>query len=165
RDIGTMRSFYDAHMDLVKPSPAFRFDAHDWPIYTASRFLPCARITETMFTRSMLADGTLITSSIVEDSVIGVRTTIRGATIKRTLIMGADSRVDRSAPSSDIPPVGIGEGTIVHDAIIDKNARIGRNVRILNEAKLVEAVGDGWAIRDGIVVIPKDAIIPDNTVI
>jgi len=112
----------------------------------------------------MLADGTVVSNSTIEDAVIGVRTHIRGATIKRALIMGADKSADR-ATSPGAPPIGIGEGTIIADAIIDKNARIGRNVRILNEAGHVNADGDGWAIRDGIVVVPKDAVIQDGTVI
>ena len=163
RDIGTTRAFYEAHMDLVAANPPFRFDAPDWPIFTRSRYLPPARISGSRFERTCLSDGTTIMNSVIEDSVIGIRATIHGATIKRTLHMGADRTEVQAGP--DAPPVGVGEGTVIDGAIIDKNVRIGRNVRIMNDARVVEGEGDGWAIRDGIVVIPKNAVVYDDTVI
>ncbi|MEC8024695.1 MAG: sugar phosphate nucleotidyltransferase [Myxococcota bacterium] len=163
RDIGTTRAFYDAHMDLVSPNPPFRFDARDWPIFTRSRYLPPARISESSFNRTCLSDGTIIMNSVIEDSVIGIRATIRGATVRRTLHMGADAHEVPAGP--DAPPVGVGEGTVIDKAIIDKNVRIGRNVRITNDAHVVEGEGKGWAIRDGIVVIPKNAVVHDGTII
>ncbi len=161
RDIGTMRAFFDAHMDLVKFNPPFSFHDRDWPIYTRPRHLPGARLDGCCFTRVLLGDGSKVVNSTVEDSVIGLRANIAGVTLKRTLVMGVDSHYPE-APA-DAPPVGIGEGSVISNAIIDKNARIGRNVKIVNTAGVQEADGDGWFIRDGLVVIPKNGIVPDGT--
>ena len=161
RDIGTTRAFFDAHMDLVKFNPPFSFHDRDWPIYTRPRHLPGARLDGCCFTRVLLGDGSRVVDSTVEDSVIGLRANINGATLKRTLVMGVDNFYPKA--SADAPPVGIGEGSIITNAIIDKNARIGRGVKIINSAGLQEAEGDGWVIRDGIVVVPKNSIIPDGT--
>jgi glucose-1-phosphate adenylyltransferase len=162
RDIGTTRAFFQAHMDLVQPDPPFTFHDPAWPFYTRPRYLPGARLHDSGFDATLLGDGSLVENSRVVSSVIGLRGVVRGADIERTLIMGVDSHYP-DAPGA--PPVGVGEGTVIRSAIVDKNARIGRNVRILNEGGLQEAEGDGWCIRDGIVVIPKNAVIPDGTVI
>ncbi len=162
RDIGTIRAFFDAHMDLVKPEPPFSFHDQAWPIYTRPRYLPGARLSGCCFNRVVLGEGSRIADSTIEDAVIGLRSDIRGAKITRTLIMGLDSNYP-DFPNA--PPVGVGEGSEVRDAIIDKNARIGRGVRILNEAGVQEADGEGWAIREGVVVVPKNSVIPDGTVI
>jgi glucose-1-phosphate adenylyltransferase len=163
RDIGTIRTFFDAHMDLVQPHPPFTFHDREWPIYTRPRYLPGARLDGCRFQRTLLGDGSRVVDSEVEDAVIGLRSEIQGAKIRRALIMGADSYSPEQRPGE--PPVGIGEGTEIEEAIIDKNARIGSNVRIVNADGLREAAGDGWAIRDGIVVIPKNTVVPDGTVI
>jgi glucose-1-phosphate adenylyltransferase len=163
RDIGTIRAFFDAHMDLVRFDPPFSFHDREWPIYTRPRHLPGARLDRCCFTNVLLGDGSRVTNSTVESSVVGLRSNVTGAKLKRALVMGIDSHYPQAPPGS--PPVGIGEGTQIENAIIDKNARIGRNVRIVNAGGLEEADGEGWAIRDGIVVVPKNAIIPDGTVI
>ena len=162
RDIGTIRTFFDAHMDLVKPEPPFSFHDRTWPIYTRPRYLPGARLSGCRFNHVVLGEGSRIVDSEVEDAVIGLRSDIRGAKIRRALVMGVDSHYP-DFPGA--PPVGIGEGSEIRDAIIDKNARIGRRVRILNQAGVQDADGEGWAIREGIVVVPKSSIIPDGTVI
>jgi glucose-1-phosphate adenylyltransferase len=163
RDIGTIRAFFDAHMDLVKFNPPFSFHDRDWPIYTRPRHLPGARLDGCSFSHVLLADGSRVLDSRMEDSVIGLRANINGAELKRALIMGVDTYYPEAFEGA--PPVGIGKGSVIRNAIIDKNARIGRDVRILNEAGIEEADGDGWAIRDGIVVIPKNGVITDGTVI
>ena len=162
RDIGTIRAFFDAHMDLVKPEPPFSFHDRTWPIYTRPRYLPGARLSGCRFNHVVLGEGSRIVDSEVEDAVIGLRSDIRGAKIKRALVMGVDSHYPE-IPGA--PPVGIGEGSEIRDAIIDKNARIGRRVRIVNQAGVQDADGDGWAIREGIVVVPKNSVIPDGTVV
>ena len=101
--------------------------------------------------------------SVLEEVVIGVRASVRKAVLKRVLVMGVDASAPEAGPGS--PPFGIGEGSRIQNAIIDKNARIGKNVRILNEHAHKEAEGPGWAIHEGIVVVEKNAIIPDGTVI
>src|SRR6185295_5876928 len=98
-----------------------------------------------------------------ENSIIGIRTVIRDSTVRRSLIMGADPWPADAGPEA--PPVGIGRGCLVENAIVDKNVRIGKNVRIVNEAGVKEADGPGHAIRDGIVIIPRNTVIPDGTVI
>ena len=160
RDIGTIRAFFDAHMDLVKPSPPFSFHDPEWPIYSRPRYLPGARLSRCCFNHVLLGDGSRVVDSDVKDSVIGLRSDIRGSKLQRTLIMGVDSHYPEFPAA---PPVGVGEGTEIRNAIIDKNARIGRNVRILNTAGVDEADGDGWSIREGIVVVPKNSVLPDGT--
>jgi glucose-1-phosphate adenylyltransferase len=163
RDIGTIRSFFQAHMDLVKPEPPFTFHDPSWVFYTRPRYLPGARLHNCCFDRVLLADGTRVQDSDIKEGVLGLRTNITGARLRRALIMGRDTHYPSGPPGC--PPVGIGEGTEIRDAIIDKNARIGKNVRILNEKGVQEADGDAWAIRDGIVVVPKNSVIPNGTVI
>jgi glucose-1-phosphate adenylyltransferase len=163
RDIGTIHSFFEAHMDLVKPDPPFTFHDQNWPFYTRPRYLPGAQLKQCHFDRVILAEGTNIESCTVEDSIIGLRSVIRGATVRRTLLMGIDAHYPEAGPGD--PEAGIGEGSEICNAIIDKNARIGRNVRIINQKKLRDAEYDSWAIRDGVVVVPKNSVIPDGTVI
>ena len=163
RDIGTIRAFYEAHMDLVRPDPPFDFNDPEWPFYTHPRYLPGSRVNGTRFNRSILSEGATIEECTVEDSIIGVRTSLSRATVRRSLVMGADPYPPEGA--AGVPPIGVGEGTLIEGAIIDKNARIGRNVRILNKGGVDEAEGPGWAIREGIVVVTKNAVIPDGTTI
>lgn len=163
RDIGTIRSFYDCHMDLVRPAPPFDFYDPKWPFWTHPRYLPGSRLFSTHLERSIVSEGCLLTDSTIEDSIIGVRSRVAKATIRRTLMMGADPEPPEGF--SDAPPIGVGEGTLIENAIIDKNARIGRNVRITNEAGLREAEGPGWVIREGIVLVGKNAVIEDGTVV
>jgi glucose-1-phosphate adenylyltransferase len=163
RDIGTIRAFYDAHMDMVRSNPPFDWYDVSWPFYTHPRYLPGSSLRGCRFNDTLLAGGATIHESTIERSVIGIRTSMNKATVRRTLIMGAE---DRPPPSpAEFPPVGIGEGTLIQDAIIDLNARIGRNVRIVNKDRLKEAEGDCWVIRDGIVVVRKNGVIPDGTTI
>jgi glucose-1-phosphate adenylyltransferase len=163
RDIGTIGAFYDAHMDLVAPDPPFDFYDPDWTFYTRPRFLPGTTLHGGSFDQALIADGGRIEHSTIERSVIGIRSRIRHATIRGSLLMGIDVDPPDVPPGS--PPLGIGEGTVIERAIVDKNARIGRNVRLVNTKGLEEADGDGWAIRDGIVVVVKNAVIPDGTAI
>jgi glucose-1-phosphate adenylyltransferase len=163
RDIGTIRAFYDAHMDLVKADPPFDVNDPEWPFYTHPRYLPGSRLNAVRINRSIVSEGAKLEECTVEHSIIGVRTTMTRATVRRTLVMGADPYPPPGAPGA--PPVGIGEGSLIQDAIIDKNARIGRNVIINNKNGLAEADGPGWAIREGIVVVTKNAVIPDGTAI
>ncbi len=163
RDIGTIQAFFDAHMDLVKDNPPFSFHDPSWTIYSRPRYLPGARLHGCRFDHVVLGDGTHIHDSVVENAVIGLRSVVRGSTIRRALIMGVDSHYP-DAPEG-APPVGIGDGSEISGAIIDKNARIGRGVKIVNADGVQEADGDGWCIRDGLVVVPKNSVIPDGTII
>jgi glucose-1-phosphate adenylyltransferase len=111
----------------------------------------------------MLGEGSRLEGATISHSVIGIRSSVVGATLDHVLLMGVDSHYPDCGP--DAPPVGVSAGSVIRNAIIDKNARIGRDVRIVNEKGIKEADGDQWFIRDGLVVIPKNAVIPDGTVI
>jgi glucose-1-phosphate adenylyltransferase len=162
RDIGTIGSFYEAHLDLVRDEPGFNFYDPDWVIYTHPRYLPGARLHDVRIVHSLLSDGVHCRSCTIENSVIGIRSNIQKAEVRDSLIMGADEDYPEY---SGAPPVGIGEGSVIERAIVDKNARIGKGVRIVNEAGVGESEGEGYAIHDGIVVVPKNAVVPDGTVI
>jgi glucose-1-phosphate adenylyltransferase len=164
RDIGTIRAFFEAHMDLCKPDAPFDFYDKDWPFYTHPRFLPGSRLTDCHFHRSVLAGGAIVSGCHVENSVIGIRTVMRDSQVKRALVMGGDPYHDMPVKAG-APEIGIGRGSVIENAIIDKNVRIGRGVRITNEAGLVEGQGHNYVIRDGIVVVPHNTVIEDGTVI
>ena len=108
--------------------------------------------------------GAIVSDCNVESSVIGIRAVMRESTIKRSLMMGGDPYHEHDSPRG-APPIGVGRGSVIENAIIDKNVRIGENVRITNEAGVTEAEEENYVIRDGIVVIPHNTVIEDGTVI
>jgi glucose-1-phosphate adenylyltransferase len=169
-DIGTIGAFYRANLDLLAPVPKFDFGLSSAPIYTRARFLPGSVVENSQVIRAIVSDGCVIQKSVLDDAVVGIRQRIGSeCKIRRSILMGADyfetpSQRDENARVGR-PDVGIGEGTIIEDAIIDKNVRIGRRVKIRAAGKLKEFDGEGFYIRDGVVVVPKGAIIPDGTVI
>ena len=168
QDIGSIRSFYDANMMLTDREPAFEFYRPDAPVYTHQRYLAGSRIENCRIDRSIVAEGCRIREAEIERSVIGVRSIIaEESRLYNTVLMGADfyespQDHERRLPLG-LPAVGIGAGTVIHRAIVDKNARIGEKVIIANEGNVDHADGEGYCIRDGIVVVPKDAVIPDGT--
>jgi glucose-1-phosphate adenylyltransferase len=166
-DIGTIRSFYEANLDLCAPLPKFNFYDATAPIFTHARYLPGTKIVKSRVERSVIADGCIINDAAIQHSLIGVRSRIEaGASIRDSLLMGADyyETPDR-APPRGAPPIGIGQGTSIEGAIVDKNARIGDSVRISSEGKPSNFDGPNFYVRDGIVVVPKNAVIPSGTVI
>ena len=172
-DIGTIESFYDANLALTKqPKPPFSFYDEKSPIYTRSRYLPPTKLLNCQVTESMIGEGCIIKECRIHHSVLGVRTRIESdCTIEDTLIMGADfyepfAERKSGSQEGDVP-VGIGSGTTIRRAIIDKNARIGRNVQIINKDRVEEAQreDEGFYIRNGIVVVFKNTSIVDNTII
>jgi glucose-1-phosphate adenylyltransferase len=133
-------------------------------VYSRARFLPGARVTNATVRNAMICEGSRIEEATITDSIVGIRTIVgRGVTIERSIIMGDDYYEEQPAPGQF--PIGIGEGSHIEGAIVDKNARIGKNVRIHAADTLPDQVGEGWAIRDGVVVVLKEASIPDGTVI
>jgi glucose-1-phosphate adenylyltransferase len=169
-DVGTVGSYFEANLALTGPRPAFSFwDAHR-PIYTHPRFLPATKVESCDIAESLISEGCFIEKSRIERSVIGIRSRIAsGVRIRHSLILGADlyeSGPDMERAGLDgSPPIGIGPESVIENAIVDKNARVGRGVRIVNEKGEKERDAANYFIRDGIVCIPKNAIIPDGTVI
>jgi glucose-1-phosphate adenylyltransferase len=171
-DIGTIGAFHQANLDLTGDSPSFDFASEEGPIFTRHRFLPCSRISGATVKNSLICDGSIIGSgSVIENSVIGVRARIgENVTIRDAYIMGIDTPEHashmRENERLNRPSIGIGSNSVIERAIIDKNARIGRGVRIVNQAGLVDSEErTTHVIRDGIVVIPKLTILSDGTAI
>ncbi len=162
-DIGTMRSFYDANLMLTQPSPPFNFYDPRKPIYTHPRFLPGTKVQNSQLENVLLAEGGYIKDSVVRRSIIGLRSQIySNVTLIDTVMMGADYYEDRPPAGVDIP-IGIGHNSWIEGAIVDKNARIGSHVIIKPFQPGVDVDGEGWVVRDGIVVIRKNAVIPAGT--
>ena len=171
-DIGTISAFHQANLDLTATIPKFNLFDTEAPIYTRARYLPPSKVNNCHIDQSIVAEGCIINRAIINRSIIGVRTRIDfGANIEDTYVMGADyfqSIEDMAEDARDATPrIGIGEGAVIRNAIIDKNARIGAGVRLLNERGLSEAIApDGsWHIREGIIIVPKNGVIPDGTVV
>ncbi|NJL86848.1 MAG: glucose-1-phosphate adenylyltransferase [Leptolyngbyaceae cyanobacterium SM1_1_3] len=172
-DIGTIEAFYEANLALThQPQPAFSFYSEDAPIYTRSRYLPPSKLLDCHVTESILGEGCILKNCRVDHSVIGLRQRISSdCVIENSLLMGADFYEPMSESSQHLTrgkiPMGIGEGTILRRAIIDKNARVGRNVQIVNKESVEEAEREdlGFYIRSGIVVVLKNAVIPDGMII
>jgi glucose-1-phosphate adenylyltransferase len=172
-DIGTIESFYDANLALTQqPLPPFSFYDESAPIYTRSRYLPPTKMFDAQITESMISEGCILKNCRVHHSVLGVRSRIgANCVIEDALIMGADmyepfgERVNK-AERGEVS-LGIGAGSTVRRAIIDKNARIGTNVQIVNKDNVQEAQreDEGFYIRSGIVVVLKNATIGNDTVI
>jgi len=166
-DIGTIRAFYEANLDLCEPLPQFNFYDASAPIFSHARYLPATKIIKSQIERSILADGCIINDAQIERSVVGVRSRIQaGGSIRSSLVMGTDfyDSPDRR-PLPGAPVMGIGHGTFIERTIVDKNARIGDEVRISPEGKPDFLDGPNFYIRDGIVIIPKNAVIMSGTVI
>jgi len=173
-DIGTIEAFYEANMALTQqPRPPFSFYDEKAPIYTRPRYLPPTKMLDCVVKESIIAEGCILKECAITHSVLGVRTRIEsGCLIEDTMIMGADyfqPMAERGSGNctDDKPALGIGKDTTIRRAIIDKNARIGCNVQIINKDHVQEAEREnlGFYIRSGIVVVLKGATIPDGTII
>lgn len=169
-DVGTIRSYFDANLGLTEPVPPFDFYEAMRPVYTHPRFLPATKIEQCTLRSALISEGCFLQGAEIERAVIGIRSRIgKGVHVRNSLVLGADryetlEEIERAAGRGR-PPLGIGENSVIENAIVDKNARIGRNVKVLNEAGVTEAEGEGWQIREGIAIITKNAVIPDDTVI
>ncbi|MEH2216162.1 MAG: glucose-1-phosphate adenylyltransferase [Nostoc sp.] len=172
-DIGTIEAFYHANLALTQqPQPPFSFYDEEAPIYTRARYLPPSKLLDCQITESIIGEGCILKNCRIQHSVLGVRSRIEsGCVIEESLLMGADfyqAFVERqcNVEKGDIP-VGIGTDSIIRGAIIDKNASIGHDVKIINKDNVQEAdrESQGFYIRSGIVVVMKNAVIPDGTII
>lgn len=168
-DIGTIRSFFEANLSLARPDAPFDLREPDAPIFSRARFLPPSRIDDARIRSSLIADGCVIgEGAVIENSIVGLRCLIGANTvIRNSVLMGNDfyraPGDGDNQPHNGRPALGIGEGARIEGAIIDKNCRIGRNVQIINTANVENTDEDQCCmIRDGVVVIPKGTLIPDN---
>lgn len=167
-DVGTIESFLKANVDFAKSSPQFNF--YENRIFTNSRFLPGSKLNGCRIKESILSEGSIIDDAEISSSVIGIRSLIgKNVKIEGSYVMGADwyENDEHRAYNRkhNILDVGIGEGTVIRNAIIDKNARIGKNCQIINEKGLDEYQGENYDIHSGVVIVHKNAQLADNTVI
>jgi glucose-1-phosphate adenylyltransferase len=165
-DIGTVRSFYDANIDLTRPNAPFTLENQDAPIFTHARFLPPTRLDGVKVTSSLISDGCVIgEGAIIENSVIGLRCKIgKNVRISNSILMGADFYQSAKELADEqkqrLPPIGIGDGSVLDGVIIDKNCRIGRNVHVTNTRPLSN-VDSAVVVQDGIIVVSKGTTLPD----
>ena len=164
-DVGTIDAFYDANIQLTQRGAPFNFFHPHRPIYTHPRFLPATRTYDTRIDTSIIAEGCFLDTCEIRDSVVGIRTQVgSGAKVTRSVLLGADYYQDEDAGYGAVE-LGIGRNVVLDRVIVDKNARIAEGVRLANDDNTLNADGDGWYIRDGIIVVPRAAIIPDGTVV
>ena len=169
-DLGTIEAFYRANMDLTSSDPHFDFHDMRAPIYTRARFLPSTRIERCDISESIISEGSILNGVRIVNSVVGIRSQIgEQAELERVMMMGADFYEDEEDfqynRDMGVPNIGIGKGSVIRRAIIDKNAHIGENVRIVNEERIQNFDGPGYYIRDGIVIVPKNGVLPAGTMI
>ena len=169
-DIGTIRRFYEVNLDMTRPDGHFDFYSPNKPIYTSARFLPASEVFGAQLDNVLLTDGCRVFDAMIRDSVIGLRCMIgKQVRISSSVLMGADFFETEADLAENArlgkPNIGIGDGSVIEQAIIDKNARIGASVVIRGNDDRPDAEGDNWFVRDGIVIIPKNAVIPDGMVI
>ena len=169
-DIGTIGAFYRANIEMTLPLPPFNVFDGEAPMYTRPRYLPGSKLLDCHIQSSIITEGCIINGATITDSVIGIRSRIEhGSRLDGVLMMGADFYQTLDELQGDInrgyPRIGIGPNCLIRRAIIDKNARIGAGVQIVNEAREKVHDGDGYFIRDGITIVPKTGVILDGTVI
>ncbi len=168
-DIGTITAFFNANLALTDPMPAFDIYQREKPIYTRPRYLPASKVDGCTLHHSIICEGCIIESCIIERTIVGIRSRIMpGVRLSNVIMMGADFyqtteeiELDERAGS---PIIGIGRDSVLRNAIVDKNARIGAGVRLVNEEGVQEGVFSGFEVRDGIIVVTKNSIIRDGTI-
>lgn len=169
-DIGTVASFFEANLRLASDMPPFNFFEANKPVYTHARYLPASKINICTIDHAIISDGCIIHDATLTHCVIGVRSIIRaGSRLERTIMMGSDYfETPEEVEECEIkgtPPIGVGKNCFIKNAIIDKSARIGNNVTLTPDGKADETAGDGYYVRDGVIVVLKGATIPNGTVI
>ncbi len=163
-DVGTIEAFYEANIQLTRRGAPFNFFHPRWPIYTHPRFLPATRAFESRLESTIVAEGCYLDRCTIASSVVGIRTRVSpGASITRSVLLGADYYEEDTAANSI--PLGIGRDVVLDRVIVDKNARIGDGVRLVNEAGVDHADGDGYFIRNGIIIVPKSARVGAGVVV
>ncbi|OQX86548.1 glucose-1-phosphate adenylyltransferase [candidate division KSB1 bacterium 4484_87] len=170
RDIGTIKSYFEANISLAQPNAPFFLYQPNWPLYTRTRSLPPSRVTQSQIGDCILVEGSQIHGARISDSIVGTRSVVNKGTIMEEVVMsGADYYQDDPGQTAfnisggDLPKLGVGENCVIKRAIIDKNVRIGNNVRIVTGADAADKDESLYCIRDGITIIPRGTVIPDNT--
>jgi len=169
-DVGTIQSYFQANLALCDPIPPFDFYDTAYPIYTNPRFLPASKVANCTIKNALISEGCIMQGAHIDRAVIGIRSRIgAGTQIRSSLLIGADGYETlhemETMQTQGIPAIGIGAESVIENAIVDKNARIGRGVRIVNRDGIKEKDGNGYFIREGIVIVAKNGVIPDGTVI
>jgi glucose-1-phosphate adenylyltransferase len=171
-DIGTIRSFYEANLDLASPLPKFNFFNTASPIYTRSRYLPPSKLQNCDIDHTLVCEGCILDGVYARNSIIGLRSRLdTGVKIESSIVMGSDyfESIDeiKTNLESNVPHLGVGPNTLIRRAIIDKNVRIGKDVRLLNEAGVThyDDPNGSFYIREGIIIVPKGGVIADGTVV
>jgi glucose-1-phosphate adenylyltransferase len=169
-DLGTVEAFYRANLDLTGSAPHFDFHDMTAPIYTRARFLPPSRIERCEIRESIISEGSILRGARIVNSVVGIRSQVaEEVVLEQVMMMGADFYEDEDDFDYNrqlgIPNIGIGKGSLIRKAIIDKNAHIGENCRILNEQRVHSFDGPGYYIRDGITIVPKNGIVQNGTTV
>jgi glucose-1-phosphate adenylyltransferase len=163
-DVGTIEAFYEANIQLTRRGAPFNFFHPRWPIYTHPRFLPATRAFESRLESTIVAEGCYLDRCTIASSVVGIRTRVSpGASITRSVLLGADYYEEDTAANAI--PLGIGRDVVLDRVIVDKNARIGDGVRLVNEAGVDHADGDGYFIRNGIIIVPKSGRVGAGVVV
>jgi glucose-1-phosphate adenylyltransferase len=157
-------------MDLTGSDPHFDFHEMSAPIYTRARFLPSTRVEQCEIRDSIISEGSILSGARIVNCVVGIRSRVaEGVELERVMMMGADFYEDEEDfdynRQMGIPNIGIGKGSVIRKAIIDKNAHIGENVRVVNEERIQNHDGPGYYIRDGIVIVPKNGVLQSGTII
>jgi glucose-1-phosphate adenylyltransferase len=167
-DVGTVDSFYDANIMLTQAAAPFKFYDPRRPIYTHPRFLPGARFSDCTVRDAIIAEGCFLDGATVERSVVGIRTSVQsGARITRSVLLGADFyEADDDAPAKgNAPKLGIGRDVVLDKVIVDKNARVGDGARLVNDGGVESADGEGYCIRNHVIIVLKDGVIKPGTVV
>jgi glucose-1-phosphate adenylyltransferase len=169
-DVGTIQSYFEANLALCQPVPPFDFYDVERPVFTHPRFLPATKVESCTIENALVSEGCVIVQSEIRRTLVGIRARVgRNVRVRESLLLGADfyetGEETARASAQGLPPIGIGEDSVIQRAIVDKNARIGRGVRIVNEAGIREKDGEGYFIRDGIVIVPKNGSLAAGTVI
>jgi glucose-1-phosphate adenylyltransferase len=161
-DVGTVQSFYEVNLMLTQRDTPFSFFHPRRPIYTHARFLPAVRVHDSKIHQVLIGDGAYLDTCEIQNSVVGIRMSVhRGARVTRSILLGADQYED--SPSD--MPFGIGRDAVLDRAIVDKNARIGEGARLVNDRGIENADGDGYFIRGGIIIVPKNGVVKPGTVV
>lgn len=165
RDIGTIRAFHEANLELTQPIPPLDLFSPETPFFTHPRFLPGTKIDDCSVEQSLVCEGSVLSGARVSQSVIGIRAVVRqGSVVERSIVMGAN-RYEWQSPETGVPEMGIGRECVIRNAILDLDTRIGDGVQLINTDGIQEADEENFSIRGGVIVVPKGTHIPSGTVI